>query len=379
MRAAARFGARILVSEIVLRVPRTSEIRRILIVKWSALGDVALATAAIEDIRLAFPRAVLHLDTLPSAKRLFVHDPRFDAVFALPMRDRKQRLRVHRQWLRRVRAARYDLIVDLQSSDHTRLLLACLAFGRGGVPRRWGIRRGFPYTLAPPTDAGPHPPMRMRALLARAGIPAHTPRAVLHPSPAQCARVAALLRELGAASRRYAVFLPGSQAGGWLKRWGVERYAELGVLLHARGIERILVIGAREEIADCARIVASIQARVPDVAFHLADLDLLEIAPACADAACIVANDTGTAHIAAAAGRPLWVLCGPTDPRRVRPSGATAVQADFHCLNCYRKTCRWGPTPQCLERIEPAAVLALALGDADTIDGLTLHADAATS
>ncbi|MDE1884331.1 MAG: glycosyltransferase family 9 protein [Xanthomonadaceae bacterium] len=360
-----------------MREPQETGIRRILILKWSALGDVALATVAIEDIRLQFPQAVLHLDTLPSAQRLFAADPRFDAVFALPMRDRKQRWRAHWQWLRRVRDARYDLIVDLQSSDHTRILLACLAFGHGKVRQRWGIRRGFPYTLAPPADTGPHPAQRMRALLACAGIRARTARPVLHASPAQRARVAAVLRERGAISGRYAVLLPGSQAGGWLKRWGVERYAELGLLLHARGMQRILVIGARAEADDCVRIVAAIQTRVPGVALHLADLDLLEIIPVCEGAACVIANDTGTAHIAAAAGRPLWVLCGPTDPRRVRPLGAFAVQANHPCLDCYRKTCRWGPKPQCLERIEPAAVLALALGDAGAIDGLTIHADGA--
>ncbi len=362
-----------------VREPQTVAIQRILIVKWSALGDAALASAAIEDVRRAFPRALLHLDTLPSSQRMFAADPRFDAVIALPMRDRSRRWQVHRHWLRRVRSAHYDLIVDLQSSDHTRLLLACLAFGSHKVPHRWGIRRGFPYTLTPPSGTGPHPLERMRALLARAGIPARTPRPVLHTSERQREKAADALRTLGAEPDRYAVFLPGSQAGGWLKRWGVERYAELGLRLHARGLDRILVIGAPDEASDCVRIVAAIQAHVPGIAFHLSELDLLEIVPACAGAACIIGNDTGTAHIAAAAGRPQWVLCGPTDPRRVRPPGAKALQADFHCLNCYRKTCRWGPAPQCLERIDPAAVLALALGDAIAVDGLTVHAGTATS
>jgi heptosyltransferase-2 len=362
-----------------MREPQTNPIRRILIVKWSALGDAALASTAMEDLRIAFPQAVLHLDTLPAAQRLFAADPRFDAVFALPMRDRRQRWCVHRQWLARVRAAHYDLIVDLQSSDHTRLLLACLAFGRRKVPRRWGIRRGLPYTLAPPAGTDPHPLARMRALLARAGIAVRTPGPVLHPSTAQRDKAAAALRASGAEPGRYAVFLPGSQAGSWLKRWGAAHYAELGLRLHARGIARLLVIGAHEETQECAGIVAAMEAQAPGVAFHLADLDLLEIIPACAGAACIIGNDTGTAHIAAAAGRPLWVLCGPTDPRRVRPPGAKAIQADFHCLNCYRKTCRWGPAPQCLERIDAAAVLALALADAGAIDGLTVHADAAPS
>ena len=36
-------------------------IRRILVIKWSALGDVVIASAVMEDIARAFPRATLHL------------------------------------------------------------------------------------------------------------------------------------------------------------------------------------------------------------------------------------------------------------------------------------------------------------------------------
>ena len=55
----------------------------------------------------------------------------------------------------------------------------------------------------------------------------------------------------------------------------------------------------------------------------------------------VVANDTGTAHVAAAAARPMLVICGPTDPRRVRPLGeqVRTLQASLPCINCYAKTC----------------------------------------
>ena len=61
----------------------------------------------------------------------------------------------------------------------------------------------------------------------------------------------------------------------------------------------------------------------------------------CSQAKCIVGNDTGTAHLAAAALRPMVVVCGPTDPRRVRPAGdhVITVQLDIPCKNCYAKTC----------------------------------------
>ena len=40
-------------------------IRKILVIRWSAMGDVAIASTGFEDLRAAFPNAELHLNTLP--------------------------------------------------------------------------------------------------------------------------------------------------------------------------------------------------------------------------------------------------------------------------------------------------------------------------
>ena len=74
-------------------------------------------------------------------------------------------------------------------------------------------------------------------------------------------------------------------------------------------------------------------------------------------------NDTGTAHVVAATARAMLVLCGPTDPRRVKPLGAgvATMQADLPCINCYRKHC---VHHACMRALTPghvaARVLALA-------------------
>ena len=356
-------------------LPDRRRIRRILILKWSALGDVALATAIIEDIHRAFPQARIDLDTLPAAASLFAHDPRFDHVATIDSRARRGRLRMIRAWLRHVRAGRYDLLIDLQGSDHTRGLIALAWLGGCRIPHRWGLRAGLPYTLAPrgvPRTA--HAITRMRALLDCAGIAATTARPVLHPAPVETAQAHHLLREHGLASARFAVLLPGSQAAGWLKRWGAARYAELGLRLLARGLDRVVVIGGADELDECAAIVAAINRQHPHAAIELTTLSLLQIVPVCAAAQMVIANDTGSAHIASAADVPMLVICGPTDPRRVKPLGpqVRAVEADVACLHCYGKRCRLGATAQCLEPITPQRVAALLLDAAPDTRGLRI-------
>lgn len=332
-------------------------IRRILIIKWSALGDVVIASALMQDVARAFPDAEIDLNTMPASLGLFRHDPRFRDVFAIDVRRKGSRWRNALAWLKRVRAGNYDLLIDLQRSDHSRLLLTLLWLG-GGAPRhRLGNRGGFPYTRQPQVrDGQAHAFRMMRSVLESAAIPTLTNHPVFHASPESAAKVAALRAQYQLQDGRYAVLLPGSQAAGVLKRWGIERYAELAGLLHAQGMDRIVLIGGPDEVEDCRRIAAA-----GDFIVNLnGALGLLEIAPLCAGAAAIIGNDTGTAHFSAGAGRPLLVICGPTDPRRVKPIGehALALQASLPCSNCYAKTCANADQHACMRAITPAFVAA---------------------
>ena len=76
------------------------DIRRILIIKWSGIGDVAIATATIQDIRDAFPDASMDLNTMAPCDRLFRDDPRFDDVFCFDLRGSERSMAGHWRWLR---------------------------------------------------------------------------------------------------------------------------------------------------------------------------------------------------------------------------------------------------------------------------------------
>jgi heptosyltransferase II len=333
------------------------KIRRILIIKWSALGDVVIASALMEDIARAFPDAVIHLNTQPNCSSLFAHDPRFSEVWAIDVRCKRDRWANNVAWLKKVRAGQYDLLIDLQRSDHSRLLLTLLWIS-GGAPRiRIGNLGGFPYTHQPAIRRpGAHAQTIMQSALQAIGIPTMTPYPVLYPSPARLSVVADLRQAHGLEDGRYGVLLPGAAAAHPLKRWGTQHFAELAQHWHQQGMPKIVLIGGPDEVDVCTEI-----AEAGDWVVNLnGRLQLLDIAPLCAGAAAIVGNDTGSTHFASVAGRPLLVLCGPTDPRRVKPIGprVVALQAVLPCINCYAKTCR-NPDPHaCMKAITPEWVAA---------------------
>lgn len=322
----------------VIDLPARPDIRRILIIKWSAMGDVVMSTAVMEDIRRAFPHAELHLNAMPPWDMLFREDPRFAKVFAPDLRKNERGLKGMLNWMRLVAAEQYDLVVDLQTTDRSRLLLSLLTL-TGKAPRyRIGNLPVFPYNVRPPVLPRPvHAATLMRSAIQAGGISARQPRPTLHVPQRHRAQAAALASRHGLIRGRYAVLLPGCQAAGYLKRWGAERYAALAIELKGRGlIDHAVIVGAKDEMEECEAIAAT----CGDWAINLCgQTHLLDLIPLCEEARLIVANDTGTAHMASSTKTPMLVLCGPTDPNRIKPLGShvLALQAELPCMNCYCK------------------------------------------
>lgn len=314
------------------------------------MGDVVGATTFIDDIRAAYPFAEIHLNTLKPWDRLFEGDLRFASVFSIDVRGKQGRFAAGLRWMRTVWAGHYDLVFDLQSTDRSRIMLGLVRLMSPRIKAIVGHNPGYPYTHAPQRPAEPYPGWHSDLALKAAGVPRIATHGHLHVSQASRDKVAALMSQHDLAAGNYVLLLPGSQKAGWLKRWGVERYAALARRLREAGVDRIAIIGGPDEVEDCAAIAQ----RGGDGVINLnGQTSIAEIVPLAESAACIVGNDTGAAHVASCAGKPLLVICGATDPRRVRPIGphVQALQWTGPCINCYRKTCNFQPQLACMEAV----------------------------
>ena len=72
----------------------------------------------------------------------------------------------------------------------------------------------------------------------------------------------------------------------------------------------------------------------------------------------MVTNDTGPMHVAAALGKPLVALFGPTEPRRTGPYGQleNALRLDLPCSPCLKSHCTIEKTDECMRALPPALV-----------------------
>jgi ADP-heptose:LPS heptosyltransferase len=69
----------------------------------------------------------------------------------------------------------------------------------------------------------------------------------------------------------------------------------------------------------------------------------------------MVTNDTGPMHVAAALGKPLVAIFGPTEPRRTGPYGhlESVLRIDLPCSPCLKSHCTYEKPEECLKAISP--------------------------
>ncbi len=302
----------------------TREIKKILVIKLSALGDFVLALAAMKKIRQVHKRAHITLLTTPPFEGLAKACPYFNAV------ETDGRPSGLGEWMalrKRIKTARYDRVYDLQTSAQSARIFHMLA----PFPPEWsGVAAGCALPHKNPGRNHMHTLERQADQLKYAGIwpdaptePGSAPGPDLSwvlPKPSQVRPVPG-----GVRPRPYALFIPGGSAHRLDKRWPAERYGQLGKMLAERGYD-IVIIGGLQESA----LARQIQRYVGQARDLTGRTDFAKVAMLGAKAALVVGNDTGPLHLAAATGAPTVVMfSSASDPELAAPRGhVTVLRAD---------------------------------------------------
>ena len=296
------------------------EIRSILVVRYSALGDVVLATSILAPLRARFPNARIEWITDRLYLPLLEGLPEVAAVHALersgPQSATSLALRFRGQ---------FDLAIDLQNK--VRSALICAAAGRRHLAfhrRSAGQAIRSLFGSDPPLDRA-HATALYAEVLAPLGIGGAGPLR-LHLSQQAHTLGADALTGVRAPAVAIA---PGAR---WAtKRWPAERFAELADRVSAQGVQIVLAGGPSDRDAFAAFRAAT---RAP-IAADLSPLPIDALAAALGRVQLLVACDSGPVHLASAVGTPCLALFGPTSVVRwgPRPPGRT-ISLDLSCAPC---------------------------------------------
>jgi predicted lipopolysaccharide heptosyltransferase III len=338
--------------------------RNVLLIQLGEIGDVVLATPTFRAVKETFPGVRLSVLVRKPCASLLETDPNLDEILEVTKSGRKisEAGRENFDLVRRLRRARYDLVIDLRTGDRG-TILAFLTGAPVRIARRdpgqpfwrgWMLTRLLPDQ--PPGPPSVHPGADHSLRLVRAlGIDTtdSTPR--LGVSGKASERIQELLRTIGVrAEDRWVTINPCSRRK--YKEWVHDRWAEVADDLWNRRRLSAIFVGAPEEAGTAEEIVRRCAGR----AFNLAGRTSLgELAALLARSTLHIGVDSAPPHIAAAVGAPVVTIFGPSNWRGwiVTDETHRVVTPNGGCVACGRMGCADKGRSPCLEDLKADLVL----------------------
>jgi len=318
-----------------------SAIRTIGLLRTAAIGDTVLISAAIADLRAAFPGASVIFFAGPTNFEMASMLDGVNVVIKVPIVNIAAALR-------RVRSIAVDVMVDFGQwprFDALLTLFSKASFTIGFQTR--GQHRHYGYDATVEHSSHAHEIENYRRLLRAVGVKTGNPPRLPTPSPGALA------------ATNYAVFhlWPGGRRKK-LKQWPDENWLALVEEMASLEMEVVLT-GAPADRDGNDAIIERVRPDARCFVRNAAGLSLQGTAAMLAYSRLVVSVDTGVMHMAAALGVPLVALHGPTSSRRWGPISERAIAVDSPLDGCGYLNLGWEYSPRpltCMECIPYEAV-----------------------
>ena len=349
---------------------QADDVRRVLVVLSTGMGDAILSTPVLPVLRQGLPQAEIRLFCRAAWTPLFENDPDLDGLIVYAGKYRR-----FFSTLRALRTFAPELVVVLHGNDPDILPLCALSGARFivRIPTTGTRHTSLLSNRSRSSDASTLPGLhyienrlrildtlglRTKGIEGTAGTEATegslAPR--IHLQATRAAEVVAQLRQR-IQSQHYWVMHP--CAADPYKVWPMAKARALLEQARQRWPQLAIVLtGSRHDAATLQQLAQGL-----DGVFNTAGaLDIAQTGAVLQQARCVLAPDTGVAHLAAALDTPVVALYAATDARLigVRPRHAATVilQQPQTCTPCIEKRCNYtGTTQHCMEQISLQSVL----------------------
>ncbi len=312
--------------------------RSILVIQLRRLGDVILTTPALSALKKRYPSAKLDfLVEAPGAEAVAGH-PAIDEILVYDAAGALDAL----LWAKKIRARRYDWVVDFLANPRTALLTALsgarVKAGPAHVARRWA----YNHRMLQSPQACYAALEKVRWLAGLGVTPSDAPALpslMLAPRPSQIENVVGLVPP----SRRES------------RRWPAPSYARLGRLLRDKHGCALKVFWGPGEKALADEVVRGIGASASAIPETRTIGDLARELATCR---VVVGNCAGPKHVALALGVPTVTIHGSSDPASwtpIHPDHRFVRLAELHCIGCRLNDCPYNL--ECMRQLAPERVL----------------------
>ncbi|MBN1788297.1 MAG: hypothetical protein JW806_07875 [Sedimentisphaerales bacterium] len=313
---------------------KLNDIRKILIIKPSALGDIIQAMPTVCALACSFPNAQIDWFVRPEYAPLVENHKCIHKTIIFERRKlgkwwcKSAAFAELKKLVKQLKKEKYDIVFDFQGRFRSALFARLT-----GCKKRIGTRptqelTGIFYTDRITQSAQSiHLVDQFLDMACAAGAQKGQIEFGLRPKQQPADQIQKMLAESQIDKDNFAVFVPSATVQA--KCWPVENFAALADKVYEKYKCSIIVVGLEIEKAIGEKLKTLSKSPITNFAGRT---DIDQLIALFAAARFVVGNDTGPSHIAAALGVPMVLIFGLTNPLRVGPYGrietAAAVDAE---------------------------------------------------
>ena len=312
-----------------------AQVKRILVITLSNIGDIILTTPVIRTLRKNFPSARIDVMAGPAGKGVFERDP---DIFKLIIYDKRMPISQKRRLQLKLKKLRYDIVADLKNTVFPLLI---------GPRLRTATIQKIPANIVHARDKHLY---RLRSL----GVDAMETGSYIFIPEDEDRYIENLLKS-GGISEPIVVVNPGAKSH--LKRWTDEGFAQACDRLMGECAVQVVFVGLNEDRPIVESIIKKMKHKPGDLVERT---NIRQLASLLKRSKLVITNDSAPLHLACAVKAKVLALFGPTDPKKYGPTGEfdMAIQKKLFCSPCEKAACAYNY--ECMKSITPDEVFETA-------------------
>jgi heptosyltransferase-2 len=309
------------------------EIEKILVIRFSSLGDIILTTPVLENLKEKFPRSQIYFLTKSKYSDLLVHDPRIHTLIKFDPKNKHKGIKGFVRLVKELNSNNFDILIDLHSNLRSFFLRRLVKSNtKIKYRKRWFsrflmVRFKFLKTKSVSTLES------YLKVFKKLQIEPEEKTPILFVGQNEIDFSNKFLLEAGIKKDDIVIGVhPGAK---WeTKRWDKEKFEQVCRSLIKKENLRIILFGD----SDDEELIRKIAEKLPDPRVIIAiGLSLNRLMGLIQNCDCLITNDSGPMHIAEGFRVPVIAIFGPTHPKLgFAPNGPENVVlcANVKCSPC---------------------------------------------
>lgn len=337
-----------------------SSTHKYLIIGPAWVGDMVMSQSLYQELKAQNPEAIIDVLAPAWCKPILSRMPEINQAIEMPFGHGELNLKGRWQLAQQFKAANYTHALILPNSAKS-ALIPFFARIKSRIGWKGEMRYGLLTDLRPQKTDFQYMVERYVALAYSKQQMQHEVNLAQCPKPALTIDLenqkSGLIRFGIDGGKPIVGICPGAEFGP-AKRWPDEYYAQVAQSLIEQG-QQICLFGSAKDAETTAKIMAQLSANAQTSCFDLAGKtalnDAVDLLAACH---CVISNDSGLMHVAAAVGTKIIAIYGSSSPQYTPPLAdhVAIVHTDIDCRPCFKRECPFGHL-KCLTELPASRVM----------------------